>query len=148
MTPEIKIIPIAPLLGILKTTLTKRADLEVLNVFDQNWWFDLISYAVEVVIAGSCSGGNTEYFDEFFIITDELEVIGYTTEEAKQFVADWEQYVGNYLAKFNVGPQVGNGVVDYAIRAAGVGNNYDANSYLYITIGTPISTLEAYITME
>lgn len=148
MSPAVKIIPLAGLLNQLKLSLQRTVEPNVLAVFDLNWWLDMIEYAVEVAIAGSSSGGNTEYFDEYFVITDELTILGYTPEQAKAFVKSWEVFVGNYLARFDVGPQSGLGVIDYAVQATTNSGRPEDNLLLYVAIGLPISALEGIVTLE
>lgn len=137
----LKKIPLDGVMDRFKNIVSKTCGYEVTVNLDRTWWWDFLTWGIERVLFGESD------FDElcYTSMPEELEMIGFVPEDAKAFMAAWENYLSEYFKRFALtqgvvdGEEVSFSLINPAVRSRDVGDGLtiesDANLQVWILIG-------------
>lgn len=97
MATVMKQVPIDDALATLKEVITRRVGAEVTSTLDDEWWFQFIEFGLDALLYGLAVA--EDWQSE---LTEELEVVGMTPDEATKTFREWLEYNNGYYAQFGL----------------------------------------------
>lgn len=97
MAAVMKQVPVDEVLATLKEVITRRVGAEVTSTLDDEWWYQFVEFALDAILYGLATAEDWQTD-----LTEELEVIGMTPEEAKKTFREWLEYNNGYYAQFGL----------------------------------------------
>lgn len=97
MGPVLKQIPLEVPIRRLRSAMTEKLGRELTSDLENNWWYDLIEFALETSLYGSSQYDYSEYSLDIALVE-----IGITQVEAENFLKEWVRYINEYLSQFGL----------------------------------------------
>lgn len=137
----LKKIPLDGVMDRFKNIVSRQCGYEVTVNLDRAWWWDFLTWGIERTLFGSSDYDGLCHTS----MPEELEMVGFVPQEAKEFMDSWEKYLSEYFKRFALtydtldSEEVTFSIVNNGIRTRDVGEGLsiesDANLQVWILIG-------------